>query len=456
MNRAVLSRLLVLTFPFLVLTGQDVPIPGTVPPPRAQTVPKPKVKPKPADPAQAPVAQVSLTPFEEPAEVVSEGSPSPAPADLNLAPAALPSKVLPRTFDLGRRCVGFTTHLQEGGRIHAWIATLAPLAAGSLEAQQAILMGRIPEELVPHSRFYKITGNNCFKPDRGLFEAGILAVGPGFVTWLLGNESRAGDRLPSPAGESLRFAFKTLTVSLWPGRLPKAEPRLMALGFHHGSLATRAGGAKGSLVPFATDGILTVAVTGHEVTGLFKFPLAEVAIPMKGVRHDDELWLEAPHPELISLLYQAGVPELLPGITQLDKPRTLRIKVRTELPRRMELCFIPARGEEAFQASGEFKEGSALSLTVLDAAVVDLPGLRESFARNRATPNWATSDGWDGFLRQADMAYHAAGLAAGVWDFAFNKKTLEIPSKAWKEERSKLLSKALGLEVKVDTEKMAD
>jgi hypothetical protein len=131
--------------------------------------------------------------------------------------------------------------------------------------------------------------------------------------------------------------------------------------------------------------------------------------------------------------------------------RTLRIKIKLEEPRRIDISYL-AKGYDSnqFKIGNDLHEESTLSLSVSGAKIVDLNDLKESFVKNfNASPSWKVDDSPEGFMFQADAAMVSVGLGADIWVPALVKSTRAAYNKDWDSLFQRQVVKAKDLHMKI-------
>lgn len=365
-------------------------------------------------------------------------------------PAApvLPAMKLPPLYDFGTFCLATTKFLQENGRINPWKATLSPHTPSSIELKGLQSMAGVQPAIFPYCRMYNIMGSNYLGRNRSQSSFGITLInGPGFVKAMFNREIQTGEIKQVDGEECVVFSFANHLVTFWPVRKPDEFPDTFIVGFQNGSLVNYNRGSGNTLVPFNTSGILAITMSEHEASGLFRFPLSDFTVPVRGIRKGNEVWLEADQQRQLAWFYWRETYVHSPGIGSVESMKTLRLKIKLKEPRRIDICYV-ARGydDQLFKIGNDLHEESTLSLSVSGAKIVDLDALREPFVKNfNTSPSWKVDDGQEGFMFQADSAFAKAGLVADIWANVGTRGSSDPYNKDWDSNRRSQIRKAENL-----------
>ena len=361
------------------------------------------------------------------------------------APASLPPMKLPPLYDFGVFCLATTKFHQEGGRINPWKATFSPHTPSNYELKGLQSMAGVQPAILPYCKMFNIMGSNYFGRDRSQSSFGITLInGPGLIKAMFNREIQTGEIKKVDGEECVVFAFANHLVTFWPVRKPEVFLDTFIVGFQSGSLVN-------SLqVPFNTSGVVALTMSEREAVGLFRFPLADFTVPIRGIRKGNEVWLEADQPRQLAWEYWRD-GYYIGGIGTADSLRTLRIKIKLDEPRRIDISYL-AKGYDfnQFKIGNDLHEESTLSLSVSGAKIVDLNDLNEPFVKKfNTSPSWKVDDSPEGFMFQADAALVSAGLGADIWVPALVKSTRAAYNKDWDSSFQRQIGRAKELHMKI-------
>ena len=350
-------------------------------------------------------------------------------------------------FEFGHYCLAQTSSLQKGGRINPWRARFVDYTPTLTEQKHIQSSLSIPQFIYSQCRFYRISGNNYFGSNRSTFNSMFLVNGPGFINATLVNETKAGEVIKEGEELSVRFRFKDYEVRFWPNRNPGTQPNCFAFGYQNGTFVKYNKDSTRLSVPYNLGGILAISLSEHEAIGVFRFPLADSVVTMKGIRLQNEVLLEADQPKQISLSYIKTDPSSTSGIVALDSQRVLRARIKLDEPRQIDISFT-ARTNDSITLPYDLHTESDLSLSVTANNIMDLtksiPDLNSI-----STLSFEKQDQQRvRFLAQSDLAYAGARLEVYLWPTSIHRGSGETNG-PWKPILDNYLAKVRVLRLPV-------
>lgn len=171
-------------------------------------------------------------------------------------------------------------------------------------------------------------------------------------------------------------------------------------------------GAKGSY-PVSTDGILALAFSANEATGVFKLPLRDWIIPIKGVRVEGRWILSSlkAFPLSGSYVFRPGRAAWEAG----DRPGihgTAPAMLRMEL--REDGLDIGFSRQKWAQPSRGLMEALEVGMVIPKTGLHPLPMLEEQFRVRWNQALWLNASEPESFCSAADAAYRACGFSLHV------------------------------------------
>jgi serine/threonine protein kinase len=423
-----------------VATVSKDPLPGALP-----TVLKSKGDvPDPKDPLTG-----KPTPHEEPAAALPKTvKPGPSAQPVSRAPEPASAVGAPATpFEFGSYCLARTRFLEKKRRVISWRAKFTEDHPGLEEQKHLQTTLAIPPAVYAQSRVYRVSGNNSFGANRSTFKSVLLINGPGFIKAILGQEIQPGERLSTTEGVAVRFQFRDCEVMLWPIQAPGTYPNHLVLGYQSGTLVHFGKNKSSLILPYSLGGILALGYSDHEAVGVFRFPLNDAVIPMRGIRLGSEILLEADQPRQICLTYHRNEPSRTAGVGGMEAPGILRVKVKLDEPRRLDVSFI-AKSSELISLPFDLHGESELSVTASGASLKDLSAALPDLGKILKASGEKADREAVALLSQLDQAYAKARLQVYMWPASTQRPGGEANA-AWRTILGNSIAKAIKLQLPV-------
>lgn len=386
------------------------------------------------------------TPAKEPPAALPKTL-EPGPAAPSTPKAAAHVEALATLLEFGPYGLARSRYLQKDRRVISWRAKFEEEHPGPEERGRLLATLAIPQAVHAQCKVYRVSGNNTFGANRSTFKSVLLISGPGFIKATLGKETQLGERHSSLEGGSVRFTFQDCEVMFWPIQAPGTYPNQLVLAYQSGALV-QFGRNKSSLsLPFSLGGILALGYSDHEAVGVFRFPLNDAVITLRGIRLGNELLLEADQPKQLAVSYHRSDPSRVAGVGGLEAPGTLRVKVSLEDSRQVDLSFI-AKTNNLISLPYDLHGEAELSLSVSGTSLRDLstavPDLAKILKVSRSTPDREAV----ALLAQLDQAYARGRLQVYMWPPSVQRSGGEA-SAAWRTILSNSIAKAVTLQLSV-------
>ncbi len=437
-----------LTSGFVLSRAPTAPVATAAKGPLSEALPA-ALKSKGGAPDQKDPLTGKQTPHEEPAVASPKtGKPGPSAPAVSRAPEpALAAGAATTPFEFGSYCLARTRFLEKKRRVISWRAKFTEDHPSPEEQKSLQTTLAIPPAVYAQSKVYRVSGNNSFGANRSTFKSVLLINGPGFIKAVLGQDIQLGERLSTSEGVTVRFKFRDCEVMFWPIQAPGTYPNHLVLGYQSGSLVHFGRNKSSLILPYSLGGILALDYSDHEAVGVFRFPLNDAVIPMRGIRLGNEILLEADQPRQISLTYHRNDPSQTAGVGGMEAPGLLRIKVKLGEPRQLDVSFI-AKSNDLISLPFDLHGESELSVTVSGTSLKNLSATLPDLGKILKASGEKADREAVALLSQLDQAYAKGRLQVYMWPASTQRPGGEANA-AWRTILSNSIAKAMKLKLPV-------
>ncbi len=227
-------------------------------------------------------------------------------------------------------------------------------------------------------------------------------------TWVQASQSKDG----------VTFPLENQLIQLFPRPETFTPERVQSLAFSDAKVAKfpnssdNLSGSQGTY-PVSTDGILALACNSREAMGIFKLPLRDWIIPIKGVRVHDRWILSSlkPYPLLGSYVFRPSRAAIEAG----DRPGihgTAPVMLRMEL--REDGLDLGFTRQKWVLPTHRLLEALEVAMVVPKANLRPLAALSDRYQTRWNQPLWVNNSEPESFSKEADAAYLACNLPLHV------------------------------------------